>query len=145
MVTIGAGGTVFPFPDAPEVNTMVKRAIELDGTYFYGLPYLLDSVFSAMASEMVLGCGLDQARKSYAKMNEISDGKLLLGHALYAQLYAVSLRDRKLFKELLNGVLEAPDDILEYRGFYMTTLAKGRAKWLLENEDLVFENMGTIR
>ena len=130
---------------APEVNSMVKRAIELDGEYFHGLPYVLDAVFSAMASEMVLGCGLDRARESYAKAKEISEGKFLLLDALYAQLYAVSLRDRELYRSLLQGVLDAPDDILEYRGFYVTTLAKGRAKYLLANEDMIFENMGTLR
>lgn len=130
---------------APEVNSMVKRAIALDGEYFHGLPYVLDAVFSAMASEMVLGCGLDQARKSYAKAKEIGEGKFLLLDALYAQLYAVGMRDRKLYRSLLQEVLDAPDDILEYRGFYVTTLAKGRAQFLLENEDLIFENMGTLR
>ncbi len=130
---------------APEVNNMIKRAIELDGTYFYGLPYALDAVFNAMASQMVLGCGLGPAQASYNKNKEISEGKLILVDALYAQFYAVALRDHELFHKLLNDVLKAPDDILEYDGFYLTTLAKGRAKWLLEHEEQIFENMGIVK
>jgi hypothetical protein len=130
---------------APEVNTMVKRACELDGSYYFALPYMLDAVFSSLASEMVQGCGFDRARQSYAKMKELNGGKLLLADCYWAQLYAVGIRDRKLYKELLQGVINAPDDILEYHGFYITTLAKGRAKWLLERQEMVFQNMGTVR
>jgi len=130
---------------APEVNCMVKRACELDGTYYYGVPLMLDAVFSAMASEMVQGCGFERAKESYAKMKEANQGKLLLADAYWAQIYAVGIRDRKLYRELLEGVLNAPDDILEYQGFYITTLAKGRAKWLLAHQEEVFQNMGTVR
>ncbi len=130
---------------APEVNNMIKRAIELDGTYFHGMPYALDAVFNAMASQMVLGCGLGPAQESYSKSKEISGGKLILVDALYAQFYAIALRDHELFHKLLNDVLKAPDDILEYEGFYLTTLAKGRAKWLLEHEDQIFEDMGIVK
>ena len=130
---------------APEVNNMIKRACEIDGAYFHAMPLMLDSVFSAMASEMVQGCGLDRARESRAKMLEVNKGTLILADAYWAQIYAVGLRDRKLYKELLNGVLNAPDDILEYKGWYLTTLAKGRARWLLDNQELVFQNMGTVR
>lgn len=129
---------------APEANSMIKRACELNGSYFHGLPWMLDAVFSAMASQMVQGCGLERAKASYAKMKEVSDGKLLIGDAFYAQIYAVSIRDRKLYRTLLQGVLDAPDDILEGHGYYITTLAKGRAKYLLEHEVTIFENMGTI-
>ncbi len=129
----------------PQANSMLKRAIELDGSYYFGLPYAMDAAFSAMASEMVLGCGLDRAKKSYSKMREVSKGKNLLGEALYAQFYAVLLRDRVLYRKLLQNVVDAPDDVLEYHGFYITTLAKGRAKWLLAHEDQVFENMGMVR
>lgn len=130
---------------APEVNNMIKRACELDGSYFFALPLMLDAVFSAMASEMVQGCGFDRARQSYAKMKELNGGKLILADTYWAQLYAVGIRDRKLYKELLEGVLKAPDDILEYHGRYLTTMAKGRAKWLLANQEMVFQNMGTVR
>lgn len=41
--------------------------------------------------------------------------------------------------------MEVPNDILEGRGRLVTGLAKGRAKWLLEKESTVFENMGTTR
>jgi hypothetical protein len=78
-------------------------------------------------------------------MKELNGGKLLLADCYWAQLYAVGIRDRKLYKELLQGVINAPDDILEYHGFYITTLAKGRAKWLLERQEMVFQNMGTVR
>ena len=129
----------------PEANSMVKRACELNGDYFYGLPLMLDAVLSAMASQMVQGCGLDKALVSYKKMKEVTDGKLILGDTFWAQIYAVAIRDHKLYKNLLQGVLDAPDDILPYRGYYITTLAKGRAKYLLAHEKEIFENMGTIR
>lgn len=129
----------------PEANSMVKRACELNGDYFYGLPLMLDAVLSAMASQMVQGCGLDKALVSYKKMKEVTDGKLILGDTFWAQIYAVAIRDKKLYKDLLQGVLNAPDDILPYRGYYITTLAKGRAKYLLAHEKEIFENMGTIR
>jgi hypothetical protein len=128
-----------------ELNNMVKRACELDGTYFYGLPYAVDAPLNAIASKMVAGCGLENAKASYKKMRKISKGKLLLGDALWAQYYAVAVRDRKLYRKILNDVLDAPDDILENRGYYLTTLAKGRAQWLLDNEDKIFQNMGFVR
>ncbi|MBU0994323.1 MAG: TRAP transporter TatT component family protein [Proteobacteria bacterium] len=130
---------------APEANSMIKRACELDGAYFHGLPWMLDAVFSAMASQMVQGCGFERAQASYAKMKAVSGGKLLIGDAFYAQIYAVAIRDRKLYEDLLQGILDAPDDILEGHGYYITTLAKGRAKYLLEHEVSIFENMGTIK
>ena len=81
----------------------------------------------------------------YEKMRAVTGGKFILGDAFYAQLYAVGIRDRKLYRKLLNGVMDAPNDILSGRGHLVTGLAKGRAKWLLEKEDTVFENMGTTR
>lgn len=130
---------------AGEANNLVKRACELDGGYFYGLPHMLNALWSAMASNLVQGCGLEPARASWAKMKEVNDGKLLLADAYWAQLYAVAIKDRKLYKTLLTNVIEAPDDILEYRGFYITTLAKGRAKWLLAHQEEIFMNLGTVR
>ncbi len=129
----------------PQANSMLKRAVELDGAYFFGMPYAIDAAFSAMASEMVAECGLKRARASYKNMRDVSEGKNLMGDALYAQIYAVLIRDRALYRKLLQDVIDAPDDILEYHGFYITTLAKGRAEWLLANEDMVFENMGLVR
>ena len=72
---------------APEANNMIKCACELNGEYFFGLPYMLDAVFSAMAFQMVQGCCLDRARSSYEKMKAVTGGKFTLGDAFYGRRY----------------------------------------------------------
>ncbi|MCG3173879.1 MAG: hypothetical protein GMKNLPBB_02086 [Myxococcota bacterium] len=111
--------------DLPRVNAMMKRALELDETYFNGGPHLF---FGVMKTSLppTLGGKPDEGREHFAKVDQITGGKLLLAKVMFARFYAVGQQDEKLFDQTLDAVLEAPDDILPGNTL-MTRVAKKRA------------------
>ncbi len=85
----------------------------------------------------VFGGRLDEARRHFQEAFEISGSRYLLWKFLYAKYYAVAAKDRELFTGTLNGILEAPDDILPDEVF-ANAAVKLKAKELLLRTDEYF-------
>lgn len=115
----------------PRFEALLMRLVELDETYFYGVPHLLLAVHYAGRSPM-LGGNPAQAKVHFERATALSrGGKLLLAPLLEAQYYAVQIQDRDLFVSSLQRILQASDTLLPEQAF-LNAVAKQRAAVLLE-------------
>lgn len=119
--------------DLSKVKAMMDRVIEIDeGFFFAGAHMFWGSIHGSIPR--LLGGDPEKAKESFEKVLELTDGKFILANVYYAQYYAVTTLDEELFDQLLNEVLEAPEDISP--GFeLLTALAKQRAKSLMARKD----------
>lgn len=120
----------------PLFQAVLSRLLDLDETYFYGFPHLLQALHDASFSA-ALGGTPAKARAHFARAHALSQGRLLLVPLLEAQYYAVQVQDRALFTERLHQVLEAPDTLFPEQGL-LNTVAKRRAALLLQRLDALF-------
>jgi hypothetical protein len=120
----------------PRFTALVARVLELDETYFYGAPHLLQAVQYASRSS-VLGGDLQRAQQHFTRARVLSQERLLLVPLLEAQYYAVQSQDRALFTRLLEQVLQAPETFFPEQGF-LNAVAKQRAALLLRHTEALF-------
>jgi hypothetical protein len=120
----------------PLFQAMLTRLLELDATYFYGLPHILQAVHDASFSA-ALGGNLSQAKEHFAQAYALSQGRLLLVPLLEAQYYAVQVQDRVLFVQRLQQVREAPEALFPEQAL-LNVVAKQRAALLLRRVDELF-------
>jgi len=129
-------GNVEAVGDLPVFGATLDRVLELDDTYDYGGPHLLKGMYLAVRSP-VLGGGLEEAKKQFERAFSISGNKVLAGRVLFAQYYAIGIKDRQLFEETLREVLAARvDEVPELT--LANTLAKEKAKKLLAKTEVYF-------
>jgi hypothetical protein len=120
----------------PRLQALLTRLLELDDTYFYGAPHLLQAVQYASRPAM-LGGNPRQAFAHFARARAISQGRLLLVPLLEAQYYTVQIQDRARFTQLLQQILDAPDSLFPEQAF-LNAVAKQRAALLLRRIDEFF-------
>jgi hypothetical protein len=120
--------------DLPKVKAMIERVIEIDDTYFYGLPHLFMIVYYSMPK--MFGGDTDLAKKEYDRVKEISGAKLALVEVYMAKHYAVQLQDRALFDTFIEAVNNTDDDVIPEIMF--TKVAKKKAAVMAEKADQLF-------
>src|SRR5215468_760163 len=120
----------------PLLQAMLTRLLELDETYFYGLPHLLQAVHDA-SFPAALGGDPAQAQYHFMRAYALSQGRLLLVPLLEAQYYAVQVQDRALFTERLQYILEAPETLFPEQAL-LNAVARHRAALLLRRIDELF-------
>jgi hypothetical protein len=129
-------GNVEAVGDLPVFGATLDRVLELDDTYDYGGPHLLKGIYLAVRAP-VLGGGLAEAKKQFECAFSINGNKVLAGRVLFAQYYAVGIKDRSLFEGTLREVLAVPvDEVPELT--LANTLAKEKAKKLLAKTEVYF-------
>lgn len=122
--------------DLPYVNALSDRVFALDATYYGYAPHALRAGLIGTAPAQ-LGGKPEQAKQEFEAAIAGSHGKNLMYPVLEAQIVAVALQDRALYKKLLTGVLAAPDDIDPDESL-VTALAKRRATRYLDQIDELF-------
>ena len=110
----------------PKAKALIDRVMELDDTYFYGLPHLFMIVYYSMPK--MFGGDPEKAKAEYDRIKEISGDKFILAEFFMAKNYAVQVQDRKLFDEMLEIIEDADDDIIPEELF--TAVAKAKAEVL---------------
>ncbi len=121
-----------------DIVAMAKRSTELDETYFYGASMVFMASYYGMIPEFVgLGGGPKASSKAFKEAREISDGKFLLADLFEARFLAVTINDKKLFKEKLKTVLDGDSKALE-GGQLLNELAKMKARIYLEKQEKYF-------
>jgi hypothetical protein len=120
----------------PRLAALLVRLLELDDTYFYGAPHLLQAVYYASRPPL-LGGDPHQAQQHFARAQTLSQGRLLLIPLLEAQYYAVQTQDRALCTRLLQQILEAPDTLFPEQAL-LNAVARQRAALLLRRLDDLF-------
>ncbi|MBW1862063.1 MAG: hypothetical protein JRJ02_06780 [Deltaproteobacteria bacterium] len=81
----------------------LRRVIEIDADYLYGLPNILMGA-SLAARPQFFGGDIKRARSYFEKSLELSRGKFFLAQYYFAKYYAVRVQDKKLFFELIRDI-----------------------------------------
>lgn len=123
--------------DLPFVNALADRAYALDHTFMGYAPHALRAGLIGTAPAQ-LGGRPEEAKKEFEAAIAGTGGKNLIYMVMEAQIVAVALQDRALYKKLLTTVLEAPVDIdIDQR--LSNQIAKRRAARYLAAIDQLFE------
>jgi hypothetical protein len=123
--------------ELPRVESLMKRALELDEGFYYGGPHLFMGIWFASRPKIV-GGDLKKAQEHFLKALDLGQGKFLMAYVYYANYYARKMTDKDLFTSTLQKVLEtpaetSPDLVL------LNTVAKKQAKQLLSRVGEYFE------
>ena len=103
-------GSVAARAELPRVEMMMKQALNLDESYYYGGPHLFMGIWYA-ARPKIAGGNLETARDHFIKAIELGEGKFLLTKINFARHYATRTLDKELFTRILNEVLNSPIDV----------------------------------
>ena len=122
--------------DMAMLEATMQRTLELDDSFYYGSPHLLMAVYFAARPD-IIGGNINKAKEHFDKAFSLGADKLLSAKVLFARYYALRLRDRVLFAQTLQGVIDAPvDEVPELT--LANTLAKQKAREMLEKMDDYF-------
>ncbi|MCE5299317.1 MAG: TRAP transporter TatT component family protein [Spirochaetia bacterium] len=120
--------------DLPKVIAMINRVVELDDTYFYGLPHLFLIVFYSMPP--MFGGDQVKAMAEYNRIKAISGDKFILAEYFMAKYYCQQTLDRELFDSMMEKVENAAPNVIPERLF--TGVAKRKAEILKARADDIF-------
>ena len=121
-----------------DVAAMVKRSVELDQNYYYGIGKLFVASYYAMVPEHLgLGGGPQNSKAMFKEARAVTDGKFLLVDLFEARFLASSTDDKELFEKRLEYVLSADSRSL-VGGQLLNELAKMKAKIYKRNQDQFF-------
>jgi len=120
----------------PEVEALIRRALELDAEFGAGMLYDFMIVYEG-GRPAAGGGSLDCARENLGRAIELSGGRRAAPLVSFAETVDVATQDRAEFKELLARALAididaAPDQRLS------NIIAQRRARWLLGRMDRLF-------
>lgn len=93
-----------------KIRALYLRAIEVDETYFGGGPHEdYGALLVNFTKYHLYGATMEEAKVHLDRAIEIATGAgYLIPFVTYAEQYAVRVKDRALFEDLLNHVMEAP-------------------------------------
>jgi hypothetical protein len=121
--------------DLPYVNALADRVFALDHTYWGYAPHALRGGLLGTVPAQ-LGGKPEEAKKEFEAAIAGTQGKNLMYLVVEAQIVAVALQDRALYKRLLETTLAAPMD-LDVNNRLANQLAKRRAeRYLTQIDDL---------
>jgi hypothetical protein len=127
-------------PDAmasiPTSNALMEWVKEKEPDFFYGGPSLYFGVYYG-SYPPALGGRPDLAKENFERARASGKGKFLMTDVLYARTYAVETQDRTLFQQLLEGVANAPSDLLPEQRL-ANAVAQKRARQLLARAEELF-------
>ena len=112
--------------DLPFVTALADRLFALDHTFMGYAPHALRAGLIGSAPAQ-LGGRPEEAKKEFEIAIAATHGKNLMYPVIEAQIVAVALQDRALYKKLLTSALEAPKD-LDPDQRLLNQLAKRRAE-----------------
>lgn len=129
-------GNVEAVGDLPALEATLERTLQLDDRYYYGGPHLLMGVYLAARSP-VFGSGLSESKTHFDRALAMSGNQALAAKVLFAEYYAVGIKDRRLYEATLREVVNAPAAELPELTL-SNTLAKEKAGRLLERTEEYF-------
>ena len=123
--------------ELPKAVAVMERVVELDETVFLGGAHtVLGASHAAVPAE--LGGNAEAAKKHLDRAIEISEGRYLLSRFALAQYYYGGIHpEREGFEATLNGIIDAPDDLMPEQRL-SNEIAKIRAQRLLDRADDIF-------
>jgi hypothetical protein len=122
--------------ELPRVEVLMRRALALDGTYYYGGPHLFMGIWYA-SRPAVAGGSLERAKQHFQRAIEIGGGKFLMTQVYYADVYCRKALDRDGFTSTLDAVLASPVDVVPELTL-LNTVAQRKAQALRDHADDYF-------
>ncbi len=122
--------------DIPRVTALLERAVELDGSYFEGLPHVILGSLHAFRPPL-MGGRPEKSKENFDRAFAISEGKFLLSSYFFARHYCYRIQDAAMFESTLGEILSQPLSILP-RYQLLNEIAKQKASQLLGEEDELF-------
>ncbi|MBP7022312.1 MAG: hypothetical protein KBC30_10935 [Planctomycetes bacterium] len=120
----------------PYVRMIMERVLDLKPDYQNGLPYLFFGAYYG-GSSPALGGNPEKGKEYFEKVIALTKGEFLTAKVMYATTYARTIQDRKLYQQLLNDVIDAPEPT--QKSFRMgNALAKKQAQDALLKMDEYF-------
>jgi hypothetical protein len=134
---IGArSSSISALAELPRVEVLMRKALILDETFYYGGPHIFMGVLYASRPQ-IAGGNLDRANQHFLKAIEIGRDRFLMAYVYYADYYARKALDRELFVASLKKVLDTPADSVPELTL-MNTVARQQAQALLGKADEYF-------
>lgn len=84
-------------------QALLDRVMEIDASYFQGLPHILMGV-SLSARPPMLGGNVKQAKEHFEKALQLTHGKFFLAQYYFARYYAVRVQDKAFFLRLTREI-----------------------------------------
>lgn len=142
-VALGLGTMIGMDPTSPRlaarlplVVALLERVIALDDAHLDGLPHMtLGIVLSARSA--AVGGDPERGRQHFERARAITGGKSLMVDVMMARSYAVTVRDKILFRDTLRRVLQTRPDIWP-QGRLSNEMAQRKARRYLASESRFF-------
>ena len=117
-----------------DVISVVKRSIELDETYFYGIGKIFMGAYYALVPTFLEpAAGPENSAKMFQEARSVSDGKFLLVDLFEARFLATKINDQELFQKRLKAVLSADAEALKDASL-INRLSKMKADYYLRHQ-----------
>jgi predicted anti-sigma-YlaC factor YlaD len=120
----------------PQVELLMRRALELDEGYDLGAIYDFFIVYAG-GRPAAAGGSVERARASLTRALQLSNGHRAAPLVSFAETVAVSLQDRAEFEKLLDQALAININVLPQQRL-ANVIAQRRARWLLGRMDRLF-------
>ena len=119
--------------DLPIALAFIRRAMEIDDTYFYGGAHMaLGMYYGSMSKAM--GGNPEKSKSEFEKVFEITKNKFMLAKVFFAKTYCVQTQNRRLFEKTLHEVLDF-DPETEPSIRLVNLASKKKAEALLDEVD----------
>jgi hypothetical protein len=122
--------------ELPRAQTYLNKVLELDPTYFEGMPHVLAGAVLTIRPKM-LGGDPEAGKRHFEAAFRISNRRMLLFQVFYARYYCRQVLDEACFDQTLREVLDAPPD-LSRRYRLLNEVARLKARHLMEIRDGLF-------
>jgi len=117
-------------------QALLDRVMEIDASYFQGLPHILMGV-SLSARPPMLGGNVKQAKEHFERALQLSHGKFFLAQYYFARYYAVRVQDKALFLRLTGEIEKMnPEELRDV--CLINSVTQHRVKQLREMMDEFF-------
>ena len=120
--------------DLPLVKALVRRSVEIDPDHFYSTGKM---ALGIVASQEI-GGDMDMSKTLFDEALAETERRNLITQVNMARYYAVQMGDQKLFKGLLQEVLDAGDVLPENR--LSNVIARRRAERYINMGDFFFSD-----
>jgi hypothetical protein len=121
--------------DLPTIVTIVEHVVKLDDGYEGAGALLFLGGFNAQYPAQ-FGGSPEKGKQYFERALEVTGRRAHQVQLNYARTYAVTVRDKALFKSLLMEIIESRDQGNEFR--MANKIARIRAELLLSNADTLF-------
>lgn len=123
----------------PYVEMIMQKVRDLDDQYYFGGVYLFEGMYFGGRPPM-LGGDMKRSKKAFEKAMRLTAKKLLLVPYFYARTYCIQTQNYQCFKENLEYVIHAPDNIFPEQ-MLANALAKKKAGRLYQHASDFFMDL----